>query len=166
MKHYWASSYVRRWKCVQGVEADWLHHMVHHQAHASYMWAAQVCRASPGSSSRPKGWWPGGIIKLRPLSLSALLKPLKSTYISARPQEEGGFEAEAKLLADDDRVLHGPGARTVREPKTLQANLGMSVRSRKISISRILVTNVELRTTVCMYVGVSCVRKISEKVRT
>ena len=105
-------------------------------------------------------------MKLRLLSLIVVLKPLKSTYISARPQEEGGFEAEAKLLADDDRVLHGPGARTVREPKTLQANLGMSVRSRKISISRILVTNVELRTTVCMYVGVSCVRKISEKVKT
>ena len=100
--------------------------------------------------------------------MSVVSKPLRSTYISARPQEEGGFEAEAEaeLLADDDRVLHGPGARTVREPKTLQANLGMSVRSRKISISRILVTNVELRTTVCMYVGVSCVRKISEKVRT
>ena len=102
-------------------------------------------------------------MKLRLLSLIVVLKPLKSTYISARPQEEGSFEAEAKLLADDDRVLHGPGARTVREPKTLQANLGMSVRSRKISISRKLVTNVELRT---MYVGVSCVRKISEKVRT
>ena len=62
-------------------------------------------------------------MKLRLLSLIVVLKPLKSTYISARPQEEGSFEAEAKLLADDDRVLHGPGARAVREPKTLKANL-------------------------------------------
>jgi len=43
--------------------------------------------------------------------------------ISARPQEEGSFEAEAKLLADDHRVLQGPGARAVREPKTLKANV-------------------------------------------
>ena len=95
--------------------------------------------------------------------MSVVIKPLNSTYISARSQEEGSFEAKAKLLADDHRVLHGPGGCAIREPKTLQANLGMSVRSRKISISRILVTNVELRT---MYVGVSCVRKISKKVKT
>merc|ERR1719370_1371322 len=38
-------------------------------------------------------------------------------------KKKEGFEAEAKLLADDHRVLHGPGARAVREPKTLKANV-------------------------------------------
>ena len=66
-------------------------------------------------------------MKLRLLSFIVVLKPLKSTYISARPQEEGSFEAEAQLLADDHRVLHGPGACAVGEPETLQANLGTSV---------------------------------------
>ena len=75
-------------------------------------------------------------MKLRLLSLIVVLKPLKSTYISARPQEEGSFEAEAQLLADDHRVLQGPGARAVGEPDTLKANLGTSVRSKKISIFR------------------------------
>ena len=98
-------------------------------------------------------------MKVRPLGLSVVLKPLKSTYISARPQEEGSFEAEAQLLADDHRVLHGPGACAVREPKTLQANLGTSVRSTKISVLR---TSDQRRAQ--SYVGVFCVRKISEKV--
>ena len=72
---------------------------------------------------------------------------MKSTYISAQPQEEGSFEAKAKLLADDHRVLHRPGACAVREPKTLQANLGTSVHSTKITILRKPVTSVELGDT-------------------
>merc|ERR1719370_915623 len=38
-------------------------------------------------------------------------------------KKKEGFEAEAKLLADDHRVLHGPGACAVGEPETLQANV-------------------------------------------
>ena len=69
---------------------------------------------------------------------------MKSTYISAQPQEEGSFEAKAKLLADDHRVLHRPGDCAVREPKTLQANLGTSVHSTKITILRKPLTSVDL----------------------
>ena len=87
-------------------------------------------------------------MKVRPLGLSVVLKPLKSTYISARPQEEGSFEAKAQLLADDHRVLQRPGACAVREPKTLQANLGTSVHSTKITILRKPVTSVEFRVVV------------------
>ena len=83
-------------------------------------------------------------MKVRPLGLSVVLKPLKSTYISARPQEEGSVEAKAQLLADDHRVLHRPGDCAVREPKTLQANLGTSVHSTKITILRKPVTSVDL----------------------